>query len=218
MKEDKSNNNFNYRGYPIHEIIDNPDEYIVPECLDACRKFWDKNIFTASCSNRRETIDENGNIRKYIMVSHLSDENKEIFENLIMSNPAHYWKREIDNVMYYSIVILSKYIKEGSDVDSQRLLSLAEPFKLQDCLEGYVTVEDYYKNNITYSKTISESEYEVLERVKKHLLANNKIEFLDLDRKVIYDCKFYKEAHQHYLDMLEKNKEQEKYKDEFVLE
>ena len=72
MKEDNSANNFNYAGFSIDKIINNPDEYIVPECLEACKKFWDMNIFTASCSNRREIINEDGSIRKYIMVSHLS--------------------------------------------------------------------------------------------------------------------------------------------------
>ena len=86
MKKDNSANNFNYAGFSIDRIINNPDEYIVPECQEACKKFWDMNIFTVACSNRRETINKDGSIRKYIMLGNLSDENKKIFEDLIESN------------------------------------------------------------------------------------------------------------------------------------
>ena len=67
MKKDNSANNFNYVGLSIDKIINNPDEYIVPECQEACKKFWDMNIFTASCSNRREYKGKDGKIKKYIM-------------------------------------------------------------------------------------------------------------------------------------------------------
>ena len=209
MKEDNSKNNYNYMGLSIDKIISNPEEYIVPECMDACKSFWNKNIFTASCSNRRENKDKDGNITKYIMVSHLSDENKKIFEDLIKLNPKNYKKTFILNEMYYAIAVLSKDSIQERDQDSQKLLDLARPFKIQDCLEGFVTIQDYYKKEIIHDKTISEPDFDVLERVKKHLHALGKIDLLDLDRNIIYNCKFYKDAHQKYLEYIQKNKEKE---------
>ena len=44
MKKDNSANNFNYAGLSIDKIINNPDEYIVPECQEACKKFWNMNV------------------------------------------------------------------------------------------------------------------------------------------------------------------------------
>lgn len=54
MKKDNSKKDFDYPGLSIDKIVANPDEYIVPECIEACKKFLDLNIFTVSCSNRRE--------------------------------------------------------------------------------------------------------------------------------------------------------------------
>ena len=85
------------------------------------------NIFTASCSNRRESKNEDGSIKKYIMVSNLSDENKKIFEDLIESNPNNYTKRKINKVDYYAIYIFFK--DDNRDLDSIKLLDLVTPFK-----------------------------------------------------------------------------------------
>ena len=209
MKKDNSANNFNYAGLSIDKIIKNPDEYIVPECQEACKKFWDMNIFTASCSNRRENVGKDGKIRKYIMVSHLSDENKKIFEDLIESNPNNYTKREINEVDYYAIYIFSK--DENRDKDSQELLNLVSPFKMQDCLEGYVSIKefylkkilgDYYSNEDTLD-SISESE--LIASVKKNLGASGNLDLLDLDRGIIYKNRFYRDAHLKYLRIQQKN-------------
>lgn len=209
MKKDNSANNFNYVGFSIDKIINNPDEYIVPECQEACKKFWDMNIFTASCSNRRETINEDGSIKKYIMVSHLSDENKKIFENLIESNPNNYVKKTIVGEDYYAIYIFSK--DEDRDLDSLKLLDLVTPFKMQDCLEGFVSIKEYYLKKILgdyYSNedvSISIPESELIATVKKKLGASGNLDLLDLDRGIIYKNRFYRDAHLKYLKMQQKD-------------
>lgn len=209
MKKDNSANNFNYAGFSIDKIINNPDEYIVPECQEACKKFWDMNIFTASCSNRRETINEDGSIKKYIMVSHLSDENKKIFENLIESNPNNYVKKTIVGEDYYAIYIFSK--DEDRDLDSLKLLDLVTPFKMQDCLEGFVSIKEYYLKKILgdyYSNedvSISIPEFELIATVKKKLGASGNLDLLDLDRGIIYKNRFYRDAHLKYLKMQQKD-------------
>ena len=209
MKKDNSLNSFNYAGLSIDKIVDNPDEYIVPECLEACKKFWNMNIFTASCSNRRESKNEDGSIKKYIMVSNLSDENKKIFEDLIESNPNNYTKREINKVDYYAIYIFSK--DDNRDLDSIKLLDLVTPFKMQDCLEGFVSIKDYYLKKILgdyYSdenNSISISESELIATVKKNLGASGNLDLLDLDRGIIYKNRFYRDAHLKYLKMQQKD-------------
>lgn len=209
MKKDNSANNFNYAGFSIDKIINNPDEYIVPECQEACKKFWNMNIFTASCSNRRETINEDGSIKKYIMVSHLSDENKKIFENLIESNPNNYDKKTIVGEDYYAIYIFSK--DEDRDQDSLKLLDLVTPFKMQDCLEGFVSIKEYYLKKILgdyYSNedvSISIPESELIATVKKKLGASGNLGLLDLDRGIIYKNRFYRDAHLKYLKMQQKD-------------
>ena len=167
------------------------------------------NIFTASCSNRRESKNEDGSIKKYIMVSNLSDENKKIFEDLIESNPNNYTKREINKVDYYAIYIFSK--DDNRDLDSIKLLDLVTPFKMQDCLEGFVSIKDYYLKKILgdyYSdenNSISISESELIATVKKNLGASGNLDLLDLDRGIIYKNRFYRDAHLKYLKMQQKD-------------
>ena len=212
MKEDNSKANYNYPGLSIDEIIENPEEYIIPECIDACKSFWDKNIFTASCRKRNKKKDKEGNIKKFIMVSNLSDENAKIFDKLIEEKPNNYLKLNISDKIYYAIFILSKDNIEDRDIDSQKLLDLASSFKMQDCLEGFLSLEDYFRENLTGDLYITKStplqvpEEEIIERVKQHLTFFGKIDLLDLDRKVVYNSKFYKEAHEKYL----KSQEQER--------
>ena len=211
MKKDNSVNNFNYAGLSIDKIINNPDEYIVPECLEACKKFWNMNIFTASCSNRREYKDKYGNIKKYIMVSHLSDENRKIFEDLIESNPNNYVKKTIADVEYYAIYILSKDNIQDRDLESQKLLDLVSPFKMQDCLEGFISIKDYYLKKIldylysTEDISISVPESELIDAVKRNLGALGNLDLLDIDRGIIYKNRFYRDAHLKYLKMQQKD-------------
>ena len=208
MLEDKSSNNYSYPTTSIIQVIENPDEYIIPECLEACKKLWNMNIFTVACSDRREKKDKYGNIKKYIMVSNLSNENKKNFEDLVKLDSEHYCIIEILNIKYYVIVILSN--DKNRDKDSENLLNLVSPFKIQDCLEGYDSIMEYCSkndlglpnlNNNT-SASFSESEYRTA--AIKHLGASDKLDLLDLDRGVVYRDRFYKNAHLRYLDMLKK--------------
>lgn len=214
--QDKSLRNFNYPGLSIHNIINNPDEYIIPECIEACKKLWNMNIFTVSCSNRSEKKDENGIIKKYIMVRHLSSKNQQIFEQLALSKPINYRILTRQNIKYYIIVIISKDIVEDRDIEAIKLLNLTKPFKMQDCLEGYIPVKDYYIKNIrnypysTENYPISVSESEIVASVKKYLTAFGILYLLDLDRNVVYENQFYKDAHQKYLKELKKSKNLER--------
>ena len=42
---------YNYTYVPLEYVIKEPYEYIIPECIDACKAFWDKNIETFMVSN-----------------------------------------------------------------------------------------------------------------------------------------------------------------------
>ena len=200
MKLDNSRNNFEYRSLPIDKVAENPDEYIIPECQEACFKFWNNNIFTTLCSNRKE------HKIKYIFVSSLSDENRKIFDELVKSNPKNYFLREIDGKNFYGIAITSA--QSDLDIDSQKLADLATHFKMQDVLEGYLTLEDFYTTNIALYKNPSAvkslTQYDLTAAIKRYLIAFEKLDLLDIDRKIVYNSEFYKNAHQRYLDWLKK--------------
>lgn len=65
---------YQYRKTDTKDVIENPEEYIIPECLEACKTLWDKNIETLMCANY-----DNNDLFINIVNGGLSDENKKIF-------------------------------------------------------------------------------------------------------------------------------------------
>ena len=68
----------------MEKVVNNPEEYIIPELQAACKKLWSINIFTFMCSNR-----EDGG-HSYILLEKLSAENQAIFEKLRKEHPKNF--------------------------------------------------------------------------------------------------------------------------------
>ena len=66
---------YEYQEVDVEEVIKNPEEYIIPECLEACKTLWSKNIETAMCANYHDSTD----LFIGLVDDGLSDENKKIF-------------------------------------------------------------------------------------------------------------------------------------------
>lgn len=223
MKEDHSNRNFNYSYVNIEEVASNVDEYIIPECQEACKMLWDKNIFTFMCSNR----DDGDN--KYIMVSNLSEENEALFKLLMEKYPSYY---TYDSIFRHAYSI---NVNANPDKASELLKKLTTPFQLQDVQEGFQTIEDFlidrfgicrtiettkspqpqmenFKDPLEYLDALDEwaisisSENEVVfdeskmtKSVEEYLQDAGVSDLYDADRKVVYTSKFYLDAHKKYL-------------------
>ena len=80
---------------------------------------------------------------------------------------------------------------------------------MQDCLEGYVSIKEYYLKKILgdyYSREdASIPEPDLIATVKKNLGASGNLDLLDLDRGIIYKNRFYRDAHLKYLKMQQKD-------------
>lgn len=98
-------------------VINNPEEYIIPECLPACKILWDRNIETFMCSNYDTDID------LWIDFDLVSEENVELFHSLRESDPEHYG---IDDWYHHYRVVATS---------SDELEKLVSVFKLQDVKE-----------------------------------------------------------------------------------
>ena len=59
----------------IDYVLDNPELYIIPECLEICKIFWAKGIDTTQCSNYNK-ISEGKTYWVEIDMRTLSDENR----------------------------------------------------------------------------------------------------------------------------------------------
>lgn len=66
---------YQYSIIDMKTVMNNPDEYIIPENLEACKLLWSKNIFTKMCNNY-------DNDYSWITINTFSHENQEIFEQL----------------------------------------------------------------------------------------------------------------------------------------
>lgn len=75
QEKPESTPQYEYRATDIKDVIENAEQYIIPECLEACKSLWSKNIESIMCANY------NGNDDLFIDLVNdgLSDENKEIF-------------------------------------------------------------------------------------------------------------------------------------------
>ena len=131
-----------------------------------------------------------------------------IFEDLIKLNPNNYTKIKINEVDYYAIYIFSN--DENRDNDSQELLNLVAPFKMQDCHEGFVSIKEYYLKKILgdfYSREdASIPETEIIAIVKKNLGASGNLDLLDLERGIVYKNRFYRDAHLKCLKLQQKDR------------
>lgn len=102
------------------EVVENdPEVFIIPECIDACKILWGKNIFTFMCSdylNEDETWIE-------IIEDDLSDENKEIINQID--------DVDIKKFRYHKGCINIGFPYHGEKA-RQKLIQMAGQLKMQD--------------------------------------------------------------------------------------
>ncbi len=125
------NTRYQYGLTPTEFVKANPEEYIIPDCLEACKILWEKGIDTTQCSN----YDDHGIRYVEIDIATLSKENSSFF-----------YEQFNNNVVGFSIGGMTHnpriYVDCEGEEAKTRLCELAQMFSLQDTNE-YWTVEDY---------------------------------------------------------------------------
>lgn len=125
---------YQYGLVDVKYVKENPEEYIIPDCIDACKILWGKGINTAQCSNL-----EDKNYRWIeIDTLGLSDENKKIIYDLINAKEEGF---SIGGMTHNPRLFV---YGEGVEA-SKALCQLASVFVLQDTME-YSTTEEYLDN------------------------------------------------------------------------
>ena len=82
-KSSKNDLKYNVKEKPIHEIYNEGiEKYVEAPCVNACKKLWDKNMFT-----KASVIDNN---KISIVFDKLSKENENIFSKLVQEDNKHY--------------------------------------------------------------------------------------------------------------------------------
>lgn len=210
-KSSKNDLKYNVKEKPIHEIYNEGiEKYIEAPCVNACKKLWDKNMFT-----KASVIDNN---KISIVFDKLSKENENIFSKLVQEDNKHYCY-SIKNEPRIQIDF-----NNNAKENSVYLENLVEPFKLQDITSGYMEKEEFLMKvcNCERVEGIKEHTKEwnaefvfAPEKVEKTFNEYLK-EYLYEDLFVpeegrIYKDKFYLDAHKKYLNSIrEKNEEKSK--------
>lgn len=212
-KSSKNDLKYNVKEKPIHEIYNEGiEKYIEAPCVNACKKLWDKNMFT-----KASVIDNN---KISIVFDKLSKENENIFSKLVQEDNKHYCY-SIKNEPRIQIDF-----NNNAKENSVYLENLVEPFKLQDITSGYMEKEEFLMKvcNCERVEGIKEHTKEwnaefvfAPEKVEKTFNEYLK-EYLYEDLFVpeegrIYKDKFYLDAHKKYLNSI-REKIEEKSKKE----
>lgn len=212
-KSSKNDLKYNVKEKPIHEIYNEGiEKYIEAPCVNACKKLWDKNMFT-----KASVIDNN---KISIVFDKLSKENENIFSKLVQEDNKHYCY-SIKNEPRIQIDF-----NNNAKENSVYLENLVEPFKLQDVTSGYMEKEEFLMKvcNCERVEGIKEHTKEwnaefvfAPEKVEKTFNEYLK-EYLYEDLFVpeegrIYKDKFYLDAHKKYLNSI-REKIEEKSKKE----
>lgn len=109
------------------EVESNPQRYIIKECIPACKELWSKNIYTFMVS---DYLNE-GECWIEIALNALSNENKEVYDNLSGD--------DLKKFSYHEGTVNFGVTKVGEKGQSE-LYDLARQFKMQDVVEGFAYI------------------------------------------------------------------------------
>lgn len=140
-----------YVSTAIAEVMNNIEEFIIPENRRIIEYLWDKNILTTQTNNYE-------NDYSWISIGELSEENNEIFWNLAneMANKDERIEPKFTIYKGLSVPIIPGS-KDTFD-DFKPLVDMLRPQDVQK--DGYMTKEEFFINYTDCWKVIDNPEYE----------------------------------------------------------
>lgn len=194
----KINNNtqYQYSYVDLEIVISNPNEYIILECLPACKILWDKNVETFMVSN-------NGDDNLYVLLYNLSPENETFLQNMI----------KIDSRFIYSSYrkAYGIAVKGKDERAKEELASLANMLHIQDT-KRFKSTKSYLEEFKRRDGEYTVDEFGYITRMENPKLSNITLEeALKQDGKQqlyvaeenrIYDSIMYLNWHKRYMQTL----------------
>lgn len=121
---------YQYSTMDMKVVMNEPEEFIIPENLEACKLLWSKNIFTKMNNNY-------DNDYSWITINTFSSENQELFNSLCLTDRRY--------GLTYGGVGFKVPIVPGPGNDTfEAFKELIELFPMQDVQkDGYMTVEEF---------------------------------------------------------------------------
>lgn len=149
---------YQYSNVNLESVVKNIDEYIIPECQQACRLLWSKNIETFMVSNYEDKF-------LYVLIADLSEDNQKIFDELSKGDNRYFFD---EYRHFYGIRV------NGTDQNSVNELNfLTNIFEMQDVNSSqYKTAEEFLANFKCKGGPASVDEYGNIIRDINPLLIN----------------------------------------------
>ena len=123
---------YQYTNVGMEYVVNDIEEYVIPECQQACRLLWSKNIETFMSSNHQDQD-------LYVLLSKLSNENQKIFDEMSKNDKRYFFD---ESTHYYGIRVNGAGEESVNDLNS-----LTETFSIQDVEERrYMTADDFLKD------------------------------------------------------------------------
>lgn len=125
---------YEYVSTDIKTVMDNIDEYVIPENRRSIEYLWDKNILTTQTNNYEDSF-------SWIGIGKLSDENHKIFLDYVNKTKDNI---EINSVKFTDYNAITVPVIPGKDT-FEYFKPLIDLFKIQDVQkDGYMTIEEFY--------------------------------------------------------------------------
>lgn len=194
---------YQYSYVDLPKVVANPDEYIIPGCLEACQELWSKNIETFMCSNLDDDY-------FYVLLMDLSSDNMKRFQDLMNVDTRYFYSFDRDA---YGIRVPGTSVR-----DKQMLTQLTSVFQIQDILpiryqseeeflmEYKTTGGGYVVDPITYELVPKENPEHVNATFEEALIKSGKEQLYISDEHRVYRNPLFLSWHQRYIDSQKNSK------------
>ena len=191
-----SDTQYQYSYVELENVINNPNEYIIPQCLPACEILWNKNIETFMVSNNEDD-------HLYVLLTNISEDNKNLLDYLIQQDSRYFFDHYRSTYGFKS---------EGVDkAAASELSTLANQLKMQDTLR-FKTSEKFLSDFKMTGGKMEIDEYGHIIRQENPELSNVTLEdalrrtgkeqlYVEQENRV-YESAMYLQWHQRYLDSI----------------
>ena len=127
-----------YVSMPIQEVMANPDQFIIPENLNAIEYLWNMNILTTQTNDYR-------NEDSWISFGILSKENADLLNE--MRNNRAFLNEETPGVLNHHGIGFRVPVVPGTKDTLEDFMPLFNKLQMQDVQrDGYMTLDEFYAN------------------------------------------------------------------------
>ncbi len=169
---------YNYVSTAIREVMNNIEEFVIPENREAIEYLWDKNILTTQTNNYNNTT-------SFICIGDLSEENETIFWDAFNSRILNYDKREPVMGAVYGGKGIEIPVVPGSGNTFDYFKPFIDRMVFQDVQkDGYMTVPEFFIKYTDCWEMVSNPDYRLVPKPKMEEYENKDDYFKAYDQYI----------------------------------